>query len=440
MNNVGTIQATLGGDNGPFIAMFRDAEKVASQGANRIQGKFSDIFKRSPNMRAERAITGLLGGLASGDVIGGITQLAGRITGLGLAAGIGIGGAAIVFTKFKESIDEADAASKKLAFSLGGLENIKGPEAIKAKFAEIVSETDALIEKTNTFTFQAASGLAKVFGTIIEKPSKVGPDADKMIAAGMLAQGTLMEEAAASDAKQLAMKERILQVGEAQAKIEKIKADLAIKQAAIAETQGKFQAKFFLPENVGKISTDERDKLISRSIEAAREQKQTASDEADLEIHNIKAREAADGRKFETAKKLLELERGNPLDQHPPTEVQKKALAAAIDLSSINKGITSPDTSEAERRQLILEKMKQEATLGIMPGTVAPMSGEWWARKQAGESADTEGALRNVGLDQKQIAKYRGDAGAIPGDETGAPAIVAEIQKLAAIVEKWGNP
>jgi hypothetical protein len=102
--NAGTIQGEFGWSNSPLIAGMRDAENIASKGAANVQNKFASIFKRSPNMRAERAISGSLQAFASGDIAGGIQDITSRMTGLGLAAGVAIGAGVAIFEKFREQI------------------------------------------------------------------------------------------------------------------------------------------------------------------------------------------------------------------------------------------------------------------------------------------------------------------------------------------------
>lgn len=110
----GTIQGTFGWDNAPFVNAMNEAEKIAQKGASNVQNKFLSIFKRSPNMRAERAFSGLAQSLASGDIAGGIESITARMTGLGVVAGVAIGAGVAIFMKFKEQIDAAKEAHAQL--------------------------------------------------------------------------------------------------------------------------------------------------------------------------------------------------------------------------------------------------------------------------------------------------------------------------------------
>lgn len=107
------IQGEFGWSNSPLIQGMGEAEVIAGRGAAKVQNKFLDIFKRSPNMRAERAFSGLFQSIASGDIAGGIEALSSRMTGLGIIAGVAIGAGVAIFEKLREKIvatKEAQAA------------------------------------------------------------------------------------------------------------------------------------------------------------------------------------------------------------------------------------------------------------------------------------------------------------------------------------------
>lgn len=109
-----TIQGTFGWDISPVIEGMKNAEDAVNNGSKRIQNKFGQIFKRSPNMRAERAISGSLQAFASGDIAGGIEAITSRMTGLGIVAGVAVGAGVAIFAKFKDQIDQTKEAANAL--------------------------------------------------------------------------------------------------------------------------------------------------------------------------------------------------------------------------------------------------------------------------------------------------------------------------------------
>lgn len=115
----------LTADDADYQRVMRRAGETADGFTNRINRAsegFQSLFKRTPGRRAQLALTGLASSIASGDIEGGLAQIAHRMTGLGLAAGVGIGVAAALFAKFHKQIEETEAAHEALR-----LEMVKHP-------------------------------------------------------------------------------------------------------------------------------------------------------------------------------------------------------------------------------------------------------------------------------------------------------------------------
>src|SRR6476661_8224839 len=86
------------------LAAFKRAMREADQDVNNLvnntrrkasqaQGGLTGMFRRTPERRAERAIAGLGTALMTGDPATGIMAFTEKLSGLGLAAGIGVGAA-----------------------------------------------------------------------------------------------------------------------------------------------------------------------------------------------------------------------------------------------------------------------------------------------------------------------------------------------------------
>src|SRR4051794_24376647 len=99
MPAVARLESTLAFNDIAFTQGIERAEKRAQTFSGRVEGTFQNLFKRTPGRRAERAIGNLLGDISTGNAAQGIAQFAGRLTGLGLAAGVGIGVAVELFSK-----------------------------------------------------------------------------------------------------------------------------------------------------------------------------------------------------------------------------------------------------------------------------------------------------------------------------------------------------
>lgn len=103
-------QATidLGLNTASFTAGLNEAERKSQS----FEGRVAGLFKRSPLQRAERAFSEFAVNLSTGNVAQGVAGFAAKLSGLGLAAGVGIGAAVGFFLKLKGQLD---ATAKSLA-------------------------------------------------------------------------------------------------------------------------------------------------------------------------------------------------------------------------------------------------------------------------------------------------------------------------------------
>lgn len=136
---------TLSLDSSPFAQGLDRAEKRAQGFGQRVESSFQGMFKRTPGRRAERALGGLLGDIATGNAAQGIAMFAGKLTGLGLAAGVGIGAAVELFSTLHQSITEVGKAQDDLDKQMSHPVNLTSIEGLGKAI-------DNLREKQGTFT------------------------------------------------------------------------------------------------------------------------------------------------------------------------------------------------------------------------------------------------------------------------------------------------
>jgi hypothetical protein len=430
----------LTADASDYESVMRRAGNTADQFTNRIgkaQSGFVGMFKRSPDMRAERAMSGFVERIVQGDIAGGLMQISSRMTGLGLVTGVAIIAGVAVFKKFEEQIAAADAAAKTLGNTLALPQGVMGAEAISKRFEEVAKQVDDLTAKSQTMGARVGNFLEKFVNPALGTPSKgTGAGTDKEIVSGLREEAGLLDKRAAADAQQLAFKERILGVGEEQAKIEKLNYDLSVKQSAIDTESARFKQELFDKVRAGKLSGDERDKLLAASEQSANARKQTIKDEGDLEIFGIKKKEAATERSVSAQEKFAKLASSGLSPD------QEKKLKLAIEMRGLDEQIKT-EADPLAKRGLVAQKRIKEHELGMMPGDVSPLSGEWWKRKNAGEFTDVNSALAGAGLNQAQINKFG------PGPESMSPRagehatgadVVASVDKLRDLMERvWGR-
>lgn len=158
----GSIEFEFKGNLAQLQRDLRSATRLAQQAAREtgqatqrgFEGGLTSLFKRSPERRAERAFAGLGTALATGDVAQGLAAFTEKLSGLGLAAGIGVGVAIGIFEKFRHDIKETDAATETLRqhlnvplkFQLG-----LGLEGLSSEIQQYSKEIDELEKKRESF-------------------------------------------------------------------------------------------------------------------------------------------------------------------------------------------------------------------------------------------------------------------------------------------------
>ena len=98
------LETVIMGDDTPFVQAIHRAEQRAQTFAGRVHAALGSAFKRTPDLRAERALSGFTANLASGDIQGALLGVTERLSGLGLAAGVGVGAAVAIFAESTRAV------------------------------------------------------------------------------------------------------------------------------------------------------------------------------------------------------------------------------------------------------------------------------------------------------------------------------------------------
>src|SRR5262245_54028728 len=132
-------------NNSAFMAGMGQAERRAKGFESTVGG----LFRRSPFQRAEDTLTQFVSQLGSGNVIGAVSGLAARFSGLGLAATVGVGVALEYLGKFKTQAEQAGDAARNLGNTLALSGGSAGPDQIRQKFDAVLSGTEDLLQKSS---------------------------------------------------------------------------------------------------------------------------------------------------------------------------------------------------------------------------------------------------------------------------------------------------
>lgn len=397
----GTIQASFGWDNSPVIAGMREAESVVTRGSSSIQSKFGQIFKRSPNMRAERAISGALQSFAAGDVAGGIQDITSRMTGLGLVAGIAIGAGVAIFEKFREQIVQTrqahealqDELTKRPISSITSLSS-EGMEHSLQGRSKLIEDLQA--KQSKSFGSELLAGLSATGDTLFKgglssgEKERVGAQHD--LNQANAEQKTIMMAQADLAAKIVSIKKQEIDGDEHGAKMAKIMLETQQQQAAL-KTKGLSAAAFRTADAAVRASAvmdlkdeDKRFKLKNSAL--AIEEKMASL------IHK--------GLKPEDQKKVragLEL---NSLDEQIKTETNPERLRAlklqrmntSNELQSYNKQeAAGPEWGSIEKRNAETNDPKVWGSLGYND---ANNYGQGAAPKQENQNADVVSAIKET--------------------------------------------
>lgn len=431
-----TIQGSFGWSNAELGPAMNEAEKIVSRGASNIQNKFASIFKRSPNMRAERAISGSLQAFASGDIASGIEAITGRMTGLGLVAGVAIGAGVAIFVKFHQEIMESNAAAKSLASTLAFAGNLRGPEALAQRFTEVSKGVDTLIEKSEKLG-PTVSRFFNQPGSLFATPSQKPGETQSLINSGLKEEGNLLVKNAAMTERQFELKKSAVTAGETQAKIAKAYQDMTIKQGAIDERLGKFKADAV--EKAKTLSDAQRAIIFKDTIpnaeKAAASEKETVRREGAFEL-------AQDKKKLDIQNQGLAIEeRMQTLIRKGLKPEDQPKVRTGLELKSLDKQIAGETNPDTLRRLKIARSQKQDELHSFAspegsgnPFQQGTISARDFERSQ--DSANFNSQFASFGLSQGQ--KDLKGAGA-PNAEVVAAVKEVKDAIVNTMKDYWGS-
>lgn len=325
---VARIEAAASFNDVEFTRGIERAEKRGLAFGGRMETTFQNLFKRTPGRRAERAIGNLLGDISTGNAAQGIAQFAGRLTGLGLAAGVGIGVAVELFSKLHESVVEVQKAHDELDRQMSkpiGLTSIEG----------LGKAIDNLREKQSTFTHGAVNYLRDFFAS----PEATGVD---------LGKSQMKEEQEISEAigkRQSAERLR----GRNELTRSNVIAGLENdpQRKALAELRFKFEEK--------------RDALRASPDKGTQDRLKALDVEQDAAERNFRLHRADSNARLDVEEKIAKLQR------LPVSQEQRKSLQLGEEIKGLDAQIAGEKNPNTQR-ELKLQRFKKETEFRSING------------------------------------------------------------------------
>lgn len=396
--NVARLESTLAFNDVAFTQGIERAEKRAQTFAGRVETSFQGLFKRTPGRRAERALGGLIGDISTGNAAQGIAMFASRLTGLGLAAGVGIGVAVELFSKLHESVTEVRKAHDDLDKQMSHPLNLTSIEGLGKAI-------DNLREKQGTFTHGASNYLYDLTH---------GQDLGK-------SRNTEDTEIGVAIAKRQ-------EAEKARGRNELVRANVLAglesdpQRKALAELRFKFD--------------DRRKELMSNPDKGSAARLKALDVEQDVAEKNLKAQKKASDYKLDAEEKIQNL-----IAKGLSKEDEKK-LRAVTELKGIDAEIANETDPKALRKLNITKTAKENEIRGFgqsstekeNPFQFGTLSARDFERSQ--ESAKFNSQFAGFGMTQEQ-KDLKGPAA--PNAE-----VVAAVNQVAEVVkstmkEYWGS-
>jgi hypothetical protein len=441
----------LTADASDYERVMRRAGNTADQFTNRISAAhkgFTGMFKRTPDMRAERAMSGFVERIAQGDIAGGIAQISSRMTGLGLVAGVAVIAGVEVFKKFKEQIDATREAHAALEMEMikRPLSNVANLSASGMQQALQTTEklTAELSKKSegsqlgSTIWEGLKSAVASPFvGIDASKIGKERLDDQKELNEAHVRAKKIMEDEAKLAAEMVSYKRLELMGDEAGARIGKINLDRVQASAALHDRN--------LPAAINRIHED------------------AITDTAEAEIAHVKL--------------VVKLKEGQLAMEEKIAALQHKGLMGE-DLKKVKAGLEiqlldqeiAGTTSPLAKRTLQLQRLQKvnEAhglytpTAPSNPFPFGTAAGRDFDREagfgkrnieeslgfgglargsmERGESLTPEEALlKTKSASTEEIAGYK-KGGALPGGPQQAEQIRSELVAIKNIIDQaWAK-
>lgn len=438
----------LTADDSDYTNVMRRAGNTADQFTNRIDRAsrgFTQLFRRSPDRRAELALSNLGASLVSGDLAGAVSSFAHRMSGLGLVAGVAVGAAAAVFEKFHKQIEETRQAQEALQ-----AEMIKRPLSIVSQLSDegmaqaLEGRQKARQDLTQKSQKTFGSEIAETFMSMIAGPGMGGSqkegkerlDEQKDINKVSGEEQTIMADRAKLAEKLLAIKKQELSGDERGAELAKIALQTEQARAAIKlkglphDVEARFEKNILQNEELSIKEADQKanNKEINLQFQERMAQVQRdglAGDDLKkarlaFEINDIKERVATEPNSMTRRElKVQRMEKENELRLLTPRQPARNQFPF---------GTAASRSFESEFGEGGFTRRNIEDSLGF--GGLARRSME------RGESLTPEEALLKSGsATADKIAGFRKNVGDLPSGPGQSPDVVAAIQKLTTLIE-----
>jgi hypothetical protein len=360
---------TLGLDSGPFVDGIRKAEAASKTFTNRVGNLNTTIeraFRRDPGRRAENAITQGLGQLAQGNIPGAIESISGKLAGLGVVAGVGIGLAVEVFSKLKEGVDATDKAQKALREDLKlpmhlSIEAGNATEEITKVSKHLKDLNDEEKSWGNRISELLAGALPAGVGDAIVGPRQASRRKDEQEGRERLrelerGEGQRQLDLATADT------DPSLQ-GRLNASMQKFDAAQAeALDKAIARHPKLFKG---LDEEGARQKLENNPEIVP----GLKEQLSAVEKHREFAADALAGQDEANKREFDTARRVVQM-RKDGVDE----ETQKR-VEAMMRIHDIEDNLKDRTLGDQARRSLQLEQMRQQETVDKGP---KPFGGTPW--------------------------------------------------------------
>lgn len=352
-------RATL--DDADFQAGLNRMEARGKSFSDRLTG----LFKRASGsevgeIRAERALSGFVSQLTTGNIPGAIESITYRLSGLGLAAGVGIGAAAIAFAQIKKALHETHEASmeldKQLAKPIGAE---AGTASIRADIQATVKAYDDLITKAKTPFATAGRGVMSFIEQGATFGASSGRDRTQEITDQLAKSlGRVRAELAfEADAEQklVDIRRMELTISQDQAAIEKIRAAESKKVHDIESQNVDFKSGLNKLVDEKKLRPELAENLKRQADLASNAQKASAGERAQLDIEEQDRKSAIHNMELNLQGQVADIAASSL-----PAELQKTATIEAR-ISALREELSiTTEVGEREKLQAEMEKASSE--------------------------------------------------------------------------------
>lgn len=409
---VARLESTLAFNDVQFTQGIERAEKRSQTFAAKVEKNFIGIFKRDPSQRAENAVSNLIGDITSGNTAQGLAQFAGRISGLGIIAGVGIGAAIDIFDKLRSSVLEVREAHDQLNVQMGKPLNLTSIEGLGKAI-------DNLRAKQNTFAHSTTNFLSEAYGGMTGTGS------------GEIGVNALMEQQEISEAiarRQAAERLR--------GRNELIRANVLSgleddpKRKALAEMRFKFD--------------ERRDALRAAPDKGTQDRLKALDIEQDVAERNFRLHKADNNARLDMEEKIARLAR------LPATPEQRKQLQIGTEIKGLDAQIAAEKNPNEKRRLELLKFNKQTELRGVSTNPNATPQNPFAFGTTAARDFDDQGfgslAKRNSEMNDASVfgslgynAAQRGETALPKQEQMNAELLAVNKELLAVTREAWSS-